>query len=177
MSTKGTYRVTDLSGVVASLRPDSFQDAAYDSVLEQCIREVLLQEAPILDKLLVERIARAHGFKRSGRLIRERVIELAERRWHFAPEPAPGQGRFVWLAANDPAGWGIYRVPEFEADARSIEELAPEEILAAAATIHGVDQVSRIARVFGIQRLSSAAKDRLARILETSAPGADSAVD
>lgn len=177
VSTRHVYRVTDLSGLAASLRPDSFQDAAYDAVLEQCIREVLSQEAPILDKLLVERIARAHGFKRSGRLIRERVIELAERRWHFASEPASGQGRFVWRAASDPAGWGIYRVPELEADARTIEELAPEEILAAAATIHGVDRVTRIARIFGIQRLSSAAKDRLARILEMSVPSSHSVVE
>ncbi len=127
------------------------------------------QEAPILDKVLVDRVARAHGFKRSGRLICERVLDLAERHYHFQPDPEPEHGHFVWLAADDPDRWNIYRVPEREEDVRFIEELAPEEIVAAARSIQTNDAVVEIARVFGIRRLSAAARGRLVRVLGSGA--------
>ena len=142
-----------------------FYDASYDAILETCIREVLEQEAPILDKVLVDRIARAHGFKRSGRLIRERVLELAERHYHFEPDPEPDHGHFVWPAADDPDRWNIYRVPQGEDDIRFIEELAPEEIVAMPRSIPSDDPVVDIARVFGIRRLSASANGRLFRVL------------
>ncbi len=162
---KRIYRMADLSRLEPSLRPSSFHDASYDSMIETCIREVLEQEAPILDKVLVDRIARAHGFKRSGRLICERVLEVAERHYHFQPDPEPEHGPFVWLAADDPGRWNIYRVPEREADVRFIEELAPEEIIAAARSIPSGDAAVEIARAFGIRRLSNSAKDRLMKVL------------
>lgn len=164
-ATKRTYRVADLSNLELPLKPDSFHDASYDSTLEECIREVLEQEAPILDKVLVDRIARAHGFKRSGHLIRERVLELAERHYHFQPDPEPEHGHFVWLTADDPDRWNIYRVPEREEDVRFIEELAPEEISAAARSLQSDDAVTDIARTFGIRRLSAAARGRLMKVL------------
>lgn len=164
-ATKRIYRVADLSNLELPLKPDSFHDASYDSTLEECIREVLEQEAPILDKVLVDRIARAHGFKRSGHLIRERVLELAERHYHFQPDPEPEHGHFVWLTADDPDRWNIYRVPEREEDVRFIEELAPEEISAAARSLQSDDAVTDIARTFGIRRLSAAARGRLMKVL------------
>ncbi|EQD53671.1 DNA helicase related protein [mine drainage metagenome] len=163
------YHMADLSNLESSLQPDSFYDASYDPTLEKCIREVLQQEAPILDKVLVDRIARAHGFKRSGRIIRERVLELAERHYHFQPDAELEHGHFVWLAADDPGRWNIYRVPTDEEDVRFIEELAPEEIIAAARAIQSDDPVVDIARIFGIRRLSASAKDRLVRVLEADA--------
>lgn len=166
---KHIYRMTDLSSLEPSLEPSSFHDASYESTLEKCIREVLEQEAPILDKVLVDRVARAHGFKRSGRLISERVLDLAERHYHFQPEPEPEYGRFVWLAADDPDRWNVYRVPEREEDVRFIEELAPEEIIAAARSSRANDAVVEVARIFGIRRLSSAARGRLMRVLGAGA--------
>lgn len=168
-SAKRTYCMANLSSLESTLLPGSFHDVSYDSTLEKCIREVLEQEAPILDKVLVERIARAHGFKRSGRLIRERVLDLAERHYHFQPDPELEDGHFVWMAADDPARWNGYRIPEREEDIRSIEELAPEEILSAARSIRSDDLVVDIARVFGIRRLSAPAKGRLVRLLGENA--------
>ncbi len=163
---KRTYRKIDLADVEFSLHPDRFQEASYDDMLETLIRRVLEQEAPILDKALVDRIARAHGFRRSGRLIHERVLELAERRYHFQPDPELEHGDFVWLTADDPDRWNTYRVPEREEeDVRSIEELAPEEILAAARSIKGDDLAVEVARLFGIRRLSAAAKSRIVRVI------------
>jgi very-short-patch-repair endonuclease len=162
------YRMADLTSLAATLLPDSFHDASYDPTLETCIRKVLEQEAPILDRVLVERISRAHGFKRSGRLIRERVLDLAERHYHFQSDPEPEHGNFVWLAPDDPVRWSVYRVPEREEDVRFIEELAPEEIMAAARSIQSDDPVVDIARTFGIRRLSASAKGRIIKVLRAN---------
>lgn len=167
---KKVYRMANLSSLKSSLQPSNFHDASYESTLEKCIHEVLEQEAPILDKVLVDRVARAHGFKRSGRLISERVLDLARCHCHFQPDPEPEHGYFVWLAADDPGRWNIYRVPEQEEDVRVIEELAPEEIIAAARSIRTGDLVVEVARTFGIRRLSAAARGRLVRVL---GPGAE----
>ena len=142
---------------------------SYDSTLKECIHRVLEDEAPILDKALVDRVARAHGFKRSGRLIRERVLELAERSYHFQPGLEPEHGDFVWLSAEDVDRWSIFRIPERDEDVRFVEELAPEEIVAAARTVWGDERELEIARVFGIRRLSAAAKNRLTQVIDRDA--------
>ncbi|RUQ44363.1 DUF3320 domain-containing protein, partial [Corynebacterium pseudodiphtheriticum] len=80
---KGEYRVTDFTSVNDKIRADAFYTEEYDPILIELIYHVLSHEAPILDSLLVQRIARAHGFQRSGRLIRERVLELTERYHHL----------------------------------------------------------------------------------------------
>ncbi|RAP57103.1 DUF3320 domain-containing protein [Oleiagrimonas sp. MCCC 1A03011] len=169
--TKRVYRKADLADITATLEPDKFHDTAYDATLLQCIHQVLEQEAPILDKALVDRIARAHGFKRSGRLIRERVLELAERRYHFRPDLEPEHGDFVWLAADDAERWNTYRVPEQDEDVRFVEELAPEEIAAAAMAVKGEEREIEVARIFGIRRLSAAAKTRLNEIFDQGTNG------
>ncbi|HET6632466.1 MAG TPA: DUF3320 domain-containing protein [Rhodanobacteraceae bacterium] len=161
------YSKTDLSDLESSIRPDSFHDESYNATLETLIQRVLEQEAPILDKVLVERIARVHGFKRSGRLIRERVLALAERHFHFQSEPEADRGDFVWLTADDPERWNTFRVPKQDKDVRVIEEVPREEIIAAAHSISSENLVLEIARVFGIRRLSATAKERIVRILSS----------
>ncbi|MGP1665568.1 MAG: DUF3320 domain-containing protein, partial [Rhodanobacter sp.] len=167
---KGSYRKADLSEMEPSLQPDCFQDASYDATLEELIRRIVEQEAPILDKALIDRIARVHGFKRSGRLIRERVLELAERRYYFQPESAQEQehGSFVWLTSDDPGRWNIYRLPERDQDARPMEELAPEEIVAAARSLNSHASALDIARMFGARRLSVAANSRIIEAIQRS---------
>lgn len=159
------YRKVDLSDLAPSLKPDSFQDAAYDSTLEVVIRRVLEQEAPILDKALVDRVARAHGFKRSGRLIRERVLELAERHFYFQSDPEENHGDFVWLSADDSQRWNCYRVPESEEDVRFAEEICCEELVAAARVVDGESLAHEVARIFHIRRLSAAAKERISAMV------------
>lgn len=166
---KRAYRKADFSDLVPLLQPDIFHDKSYDATLEKLVRRVLEQEAPILDKALVDRIARVHGFRRSGRLIRERVLELAERHYHFRPGPWPEHEDFVWLMADDPKRWSAYRVPEREEDVRFVEEIAPEEIIAAAKAIEGDDPAVDIARLFGVRRLSAAAKERINMVIGAKA--------
>jgi Protein of unknown function (DUF3320) len=78
-----TYREADLSTFSAVLDPASFHEPAYDVHLRAMVAHVLSAEAPISGDVLVTRIARAHGFQRSGNLIRDRVMGMAERYYHI----------------------------------------------------------------------------------------------
>lgn len=116
----------------------------------------------MLDSLLVDRVARLHGFKRSGRLIRERVLEIAERDYHFEKDSQLEHGDFVWLSEDDAQRWNCYRVPAGDEDVRYIEEIALAELSAAARAEHGSDVPTQVARVFRIKRLSNSGRVRIA---------------
>ena len=125
---QGEYRVADLSALASLIEAEQFHVPEYTPVLRQIIEEVLRQEAPILDALLVERVACAHGFQRSGRLIRDRVLELADQHHHV--QQADFKEVFIWHAEGDVMTWSTYRVPVSANNARSIEEIAAEELRA-----------------------------------------------
>jgi very-short-patch-repair endonuclease len=160
---RGEYRIADLSSLTHMIQPEQFHLPAYSQVLRQIIEEVLRQEAPILDALLVQRIARAHGFQRSGRLIRDRVLELAEQHHHV--QQAGFEEVFVWHAEGDVMQWSTYRVPASANDSRSIEEIAAEELRTAASIIDAGDPALEVARLLGVRRLTGAARERIDRIL------------
>jgi hypothetical protein len=48
------------------LDPSLFYDRDYEHVLNSMVAVTLQREAPIYEDVLIERIARAHGFQRSG---------------------------------------------------------------------------------------------------------------
>lgn len=155
------YRGVDLSDYEQVIDPERFYDRDYDSILSVLIGEVLKDEAPILDKVLVERIARAHGFKRAGRRIRDRVIGMARHGYYFQSDPDVGYGAFVWLSPDDVSSWTVYRVPESVSDTRFAEEIPLEELRAAAHATTGDDIALEVARIFGIRRLSQSARRRI----------------
>lgn len=160
-----TYRVADYADLVDQLSPDRFHEPSYDATLAKLIQCILRQEAPIRDTLLVQRVARAHGFQRAGRLIRERVLGIIDRNHHTQADPQ--QGCFVWLSANDMVDWNGYRVPETPEDVRSIEEIDMHELHSAARSIVHGDRVIEIARGFGIRRVTTQARSRIEYAIET----------
>ncbi|WP_122456453.1 DUF3320 domain-containing protein [Pseudomonas viridiflava] len=160
---KREYRVSDLSPLASMIQADQFHMPEYTPVLRQIVEEVLRQEAPILDALLVQRVARAHGFLRSGRLIRDRVLELAEQ--HHYVQHAGFEEVFIWHAEGDVMEWSTYRVPASANDARSIEEIAAEELRIAASIIDATDTALDVARLLGVKRLTGPARQRIERIL------------
>jgi very-short-patch-repair endonuclease len=163
---KGEYRATDFTSVSDRISADAFYSQEYDVVLADLIAHVLVQEAPILDSLLVQRIARAHGFQRSGRLIRERVLDLTEQNHYLRSDPVDGQ--FVWHSENDVVNWNNYRTPGALDDARSVEEIAAEELLTVASLISAGDRPLEIAKTFGVKRLTSAARERIELVMKST---------
>ncbi|EJN28098.1 hypothetical protein PMI35_03146 [Pseudomonas sp. GM78] len=162
---KGEYRATDFTNVSDRIQADAFYAQEYDAVLSDLIAHVLVQEAPILDSLLVQRIARAHGFQRSGRLIRERVLDLTEKNHHLRSDPV--EGLFVWHSESDVVGWNSYRIAGASNDARSVEEIAAEELLVVASLISAGDRPHEIAKAFGVKRLTSAARERIELVMKS----------
>lgn len=64
-----SYRLTNFGPFADEIDPEKFYETNYDTVLIKLIHQVLATEAPIAENLLIQRIARAHGFQRSGRII------------------------------------------------------------------------------------------------------------
>jgi very-short-patch-repair endonuclease len=151
----GRYHVTDFAPFASAIEPARFYDPSYDTALITFIAHVLTSESPITEALLVQRIARAHGFQRAGRIIRDRVMMFAERLHHIEEEM--GGGRFVWTDTVAPSTWRWARAPASENDIRQIEEIALAELRVVA---KGDDSVE-VARSFGIRRLTAAARVRI----------------
>ncbi|WP_395674619.1 DUF3320 domain-containing protein [Inquilinus sp.] len=153
------YRVTDFAPHQAVIDPAAFYEPAYDATLAALVGHVLDGEAPISETLLVQRIARAHGFQRTGRVIRERVMGVVAQRHHAAPDGAAGL--FVWPDREAQMRWRGFRPPATPDDIRQPEEIALVEIRAALPGGAGEDPAVEIARLFGIRRLSGTARQRI----------------
>jgi very-short-patch-repair endonuclease len=161
---RSTYRLTDFAEHKATIDPDAFYEPAYNATLLNLIGHVLETEAPISEAALVQRIARAHGFQRAGRIIRTRVMQIAKR--HFHVVQGVGDDRFIWSTAEARASFDFYRLPTTEIEIRQIEDIAPEEIRAAATACSSTETEVEIARLFGIRRLSSSARSKISAALE-----------
>ncbi|SEK25956.1 Part of AAA domain-containing protein [Sphingomonas palmae] len=150
------YCRTVFGDLAASIDPATFYDPGYSGVLRQLVARVLEKEAPVSETMLVQRIARAHRFQRSGRLIRNRVMMVVEHGHHVSEED---DACFVWQSADERLAWHVAREPTTEDDIRQIEDIAIEELRAARRLGDPVE----IARFFGVRRLSSAARERIVR--------------
>jgi very-short-patch-repair endonuclease len=157
------YQMMDYSGFSSSIDPENFYSDSYDATLVELLKETLRLEAPIASDLLIQRIARAHDFKRTGRLIRERVLALVDDHFHLGKDLIGGN--FVWLTEEAPDLAIPIRTAKSGETSRNIEEIPCEEIIAAA--IHaGVGcSAFQIARIFGIRRLASPGKERIDRAI------------
>jgi very-short-patch-repair endonuclease len=157
------YQTTDYSEFSNRIDPENFYDESYDATLIELIRLTLRMEAPIAADLLVQRIARAHDFKRSGRLIRERVLAFLDDYFHLREDPI--NGSFVWIHEDGPCAMISFRIPSEGEVARSIEDIPCEEILAAALNAGVECSAIQIARTFGNKRLTTPGKERIDRAI------------
>ncbi len=163
LSLGGTYRATSFVDFGQAIEPERFHDAAYTATLRAMIARVIVAEAPIRDDVFVERIARAHGFKRSGRLIRDRVMTLV--RGAAFVETDPSGASFVWPDIATSTAWNEARYPATVADVRPIDDIAPRELGAALRSCASDDPVGEAARAFGHKRPSGTARERLRRCI------------
>lgn len=165
VATRSVYRVATYPDLVGQLKPDLFHEPSYGTMLATLIQRILHQEAPILDTLLVQRVARAHGFQRAGRLIRERVLDITDRNHHIQPDAL--QGNFVWTRFDDVEKWDCFRVPAATEDARSIEEIGIHELRSAARSVLLGDRAIEVARIFGVKRVTTQARLRIEHAIRT----------
>ena len=152
------YRVADLSAFPAD--PDQFFEFAYRGVLRAMIEAVVEAESPLRADVLAQRIARAHGWLRTGARIRER-IDLHLRGLDTTMESS---GLFVWKARTK-AEILTYREPADADSRRSIADIPLAElasvVLENPEVLDEADPARDVARILGVERLAAASRDRL----------------
>ena len=149
-----------------------FFDAGYEGILVAMVRHVVEVEGPILDAVLARRIARVHGFARTGARIQERVEQRAAD--EFASTEEDGVGTFYWPRHMKPGSAVPYRAPLEDAAFRGVEEICMQELASLAQQIRrqglsGEDALITMARELGLQRLRAASRGRLEGALAASA--------
>ena len=148
------YRFANFSNFAPLISPETFYEASYYPALRKLVAHVVQQEGPIAESQLVNRIARAHGFQRSGGRIHNRVMHLARNQHHVASDG--GAEPFVW-ASQKAAAMGVpARFPASEDHIRQIEDIAKAELK----SVNSYDPVE-IARLFGVRRLTATARARI----------------
>lgn len=103
-----------------------FFDVAYEGILVAMVRHVVEVESPILDSVLARRVARAHGFARTGARIQERIEQRAA--VEFACTEEDGVGTFYWPKDMAPGSAVPYRAPLEDGAFRGVEEICMQEL-------------------------------------------------
>lgn len=141
-----------------------FFDASYDESLDKMIAHVVAHEGPLLDLVLAQRIARAHGWQRTGARIQERVMTLAAKRFERTTDDA---GVFYWPGVAGSVEHSRFRTPG--EDARPVDEICIEELTSLARSVlvdsGPEDPVSRMARELGLRQIRAASRSRIERAL------------
>ncbi|HKR47110.1 MAG TPA: DUF3320 domain-containing protein [Paraburkholderia sp.] len=138
---------------------DAFFDVTYNPKLLRMIEYVVSVEGPVRDEVLARRIARVHGWVRTGARIQERVVRLASQHYKSDSEDV---GTFFRLKTGDITE---FRRPA-DGAARSVDEISLDELKALAIQMlqAGHDNESGViamAREIGLRKVSATTKVRL----------------
>ena len=129
----------------------------------QLLTQLVQHEGPVLDGVLARRIARAHGFQRTGSRIQERVEQIARRLFDATKEAG---GTFYWPRGVDTHAEFAFRKPSDEGSARDIEEICQPELVSLARWVlgngkSGEEALTAMAREIGLMKLRNASRGRL----------------
>lgn len=105
-----------------------FYDEGYRPQLTAIIEGILRAEAPMRDERLAQRVARAHGFQRTGGRIRDAVMAALPSSCSRTSEAG---AVFVWPPGADPSSWSGFRQPP-PGEQREPAEIAMPELIALA---------------------------------------------
>jgi len=146
-----------------AISTELFYESSYDAVLQPMVEWVVQHEGPVLDAVLARRIARAHGFQRTGSRIQERVEQIAHRLFDATEEPG---GTFYWPRGADTRAEFAFRWPSDEGSARDIEEICLPELVSLARWVLGTgklgeEALTAMAREMGMLKLRHASRGRL----------------
>ncbi len=156
------FRIADLSGFHAD--PDQFFEFRYRQTIHDMVAAIMTAEAPIREDVLAKRIARAHGWLRTGARIRDQLA-LHLRDLDRTDEQT---GRFLWSKGSVRDSIA-YRVPASDEDRRSVAEIAVAELVGCALANSDLlgerDPALSFARLIGLDRLAQPSRQRLEQAL------------
>ena len=149
---------------------EHFHDPSYEDVLRPMVEWVVQREGPVLDAVLARRIARAHGFQRTGSRIQERVEQIARKMFATTEESV---GTFYWPRELAAGADVAFRWPVDDEGARGVEEICEQELVWLARSVFtegktGEDALLLMAREMGLARLRAASRSRLEVALEAA---------
>jgi hypothetical protein len=152
------------SGAISA---DLFYETSYDTVLQPMVEWVVQHEGPVLDAVLARRIARAHGFQRTGSRIQERVEQIARRLFDSTEEDG---GTFYWPHGIETQAEFAFRWPSDGDSARGVEEICEPELIWLARWVlqqghTGQEALIAIGRELGLQRLRETSRVRLELVI------------
>ena len=172
ISTDRQFRPSQPEHAVAAgaVSAERFYENAYDEVLNPMVEWVVQHEGPVLDAVLARRIARAHGFQRTGARIQERIEHLARQRFGSTEEAA---GSFYWPDGVPPGTEVTFRWPTDEDSTRGVEEICEQELLSLARTVinsgkSGEEALIAMAREIGLMKLRAASRGKLEAVLNVA---------
>ena len=157
------YVFTNLDDEKFQAEPDMFYSKGYTKRLSAMIDHVIDTEGPIHEDVLARRIARHHGFRRAGRQIRERVINVAKRRRGRSKDV---DSLFFWRKGTVKDHLAPARYKGRDDEMRKTEYICYEEIRAIGASLDLRDDPIELARCIGINRLSQHARERIKKALD-----------
>jgi very-short-patch-repair endonuclease len=168
-ATQSITRQLELKGPApdAVLNADTFFDASYDDELRTMVEQLVEQWGPIRDTVLARRIARAHGWQRTGARIHERVSSIAQSCFKFTEEDV---GVFFWARDRGPEVT-ITFANDFDAG-RNSDEICMAELVSLARLVvadgaTGDGAVIAMAKHLGMHHVRAASRGRFESALET----------
>lgn len=147
-----------LTGFAAD--PDQFYEFACRDALRAMIAAVIDTESPLRTDILCQRVARAHGWLRTGGKIRER-IDMHLRDYDRTQESS---GEFIWKAGAV-TDLHPYRSPHGNETRRAIPDIPLAELAAVVRDnpdlLEEPDPARELARLLGVERLAAGSRARL----------------
>ena len=166
--TSASYFVeADPASVVDGINADAFFNTAYDPILASMIAHVVEIEGPVLDAVLARRIARTHGWQRTGSRIRDRVEALAAKEFRKTDEDV---GTFYWPTGQSADGAIVFRRAVGDTT-RAVDEICMAELAALAKQVIvagsiGESAISAMAREVGLHQIRTASRSRLEKAMQ-----------
>tara|TARA_R110002049_G_scaffold288423_1_gene470936 strand:- start:119393 stop:120253 length:861 start_codon:yes stop_codon:yes gene_type:complete len=146
-------------------RQNEFFDDAYTESIRKMALAVVQAEGPVRDDLVAKRIARAHGFARTGAKIKQRVLETI-------PEltaTKEAAGTFLWPSRTVPDSVP-FRQAANQDGRRSLDEIPLAELIGLIQSeshhLENEDPALAFAREIGLARLAKSARERIESAIE-----------
>jgi hypothetical protein len=157
----GEFVEADPTSVIGTVTPDKFFDISYNPALSRMIAHVVEVEGPVRGLVLARRIARAHGWQRTGSRIQERVEYIAAKVYQTTEEDV---GTFYWAPGRGPEMPVTFRRATDECF-RNVDEVCMPELVALAREVlasakEGEVAIAAMAHELGLHRVRASGRGR-----------------
>ena len=143
--------------------PSRFYDPAYRPRLQRIASMIIDGEGPITFKRLTDRIARAHGFQRTGSQISSTVWAACKKVRRYAP--SPDGHKVFWPEGTEPAKYFVFRGLEINGERREWREVPhPEKLWLVRKVVEegAGDPARAVAQLIGLGRISTSFRNEIA---------------